>query len=333
MQRRRKSNPTSPHESVILCVDGGSRGNPGPASAGVVIFAPGGDIIHQRGVRLPDTTNNVAEYRALIEGLEACAEIGARRLVVRSDSKLVVSQLTGAWKVKNPTIRSLHDKATRLLSGFDDVRFQRVPRAKNARADRMCNLVLDSGKSFRCDGDQLPDLGGRPGVTTRPAGAEPVVAHANVTVPADGVSMILSISASAKGNPGLGAAGIIIASEDGTVLRRRGLRVPDTTANAAEYAALIAGLDTCSELGARRVLVRTKSDLLVGQMTGRYAIKNERLQRCHAKAAQRLHSFDQVSFHRVPKDQLKPASALAKLVFQHNRSISDDVDDIPDTDA
>lgn len=327
------TSPPAHHESVILSFDGGSRGNPGPASAGVAISAPGSHIIHQRGVRLPDTTNNVAEYSALIEGLQACAEIGARRLVVRGDSKLVISQLTGAWKVKDPTIRSLYDKATRLLSGFDDVRFERVPRAENARADRICNLVLDTGKSFRCDDDQLPDLARPPGVATPPPDAQPVVAHANGTVSTDGLSTVLSISASAKGNPGLGAAGIIVAAEDGTALRRRGLIVPDTTANAAEYAALIAGLDTCAELGARRVLVRTKSDLLVGQMTGRYAVKNERLQRCHAQAERRLQSFDRVSFLRVPKDHLKPVYALAKLVYKLNRSISDDVDDIPDTDA
>ena len=295
-----------------------------------MILASGGDVIQQRGVRLPDTTNNVAEYLALIEGLEACAGISARQIVVRSDSKLVVSQMTGAWKVKDPAIRALYDKATQLLSAFDDVRFAHIRRAENVRADRICNLVLDSGKSFRCDGDALPRLGRPADVATRPAGDGPIVAHARENAPPDGAAMVLSISAAAKGSSALAAAGIVVAADDGTVLRRRGLRLPDITANAAEYEALIAGLDTCAELGARRVLVRTKSDLLVGQITGAYRIRNERLQRSHAKATQRLQSFDEVSFHRVPKDQLKPASALAKLVFKHNRSISDDIDEIPD---
>ncbi len=131
---------------VIVEADGGSRGNPGPAGYGAVVFDAGHSrILAERMEYLGVATNNVAEYRGLIAGLEAAAELGAREVAVRMDSKLVVEQMSGRWKVKHAAMIPLADRAKRLVAGFDRVSFQWIPRAENAHADRLANLAMDDG--------------------------------------------------------------------------------------------------------------------------------------------------------------------------------------------
>ncbi|MET8877314.1 bifunctional RNase H/acid phosphatase [Nocardia sp. NPDC004604] len=131
---------------VIVEADGGSRGNPGPAGYGAVVFD--GDhirILAERREYVGIATNNVAEYRGLIAGLEAAAELGARMVSVRMDSKLVVEQMSGRWKVKHPAMIPLADRARRLVAGFDTVTFTWIPRAENSHADRLANEAMDDG--------------------------------------------------------------------------------------------------------------------------------------------------------------------------------------------
>ncbi|WP_433756194.1 bifunctional RNase H/acid phosphatase [Nocardia sp. CA-135398] len=129
---------------VIVEADGGSRGNPGPAGYGAVVFAADHTrILAERREYLGITTNNVAEYRGLIAGLEAAAELGARVVSVRMDSKLVVEQMSGRWKVKHASMIPLADRARRLVSGFDSVTFSWIPRAENSHADRLANEAMD----------------------------------------------------------------------------------------------------------------------------------------------------------------------------------------------
>ncbi len=131
---------------VIVEADGGSRGNPGPAGYGAVVFDAGHSrILAERMEFLGVTTNNVAEYRGLIAGLEAAAELGAREVTVRMDSKLVVEQMSGRWKVKHAAMIPLADRAKRLVAGFDRVSFHWIPRAENAHADRLANVAMDDG--------------------------------------------------------------------------------------------------------------------------------------------------------------------------------------------
>ncbi len=131
--------------SVIVEADGGSRGNPGPAGFGALVRdAATGQVLAQRSVALGIATNNVAEYSGLIAGLEAAAELGADVVEVRMDSKLVVEQMTGRWKVKHPNMRPLAIAAQRLASGFAKVSYVWVPRAQNAAADQLANLAMDA---------------------------------------------------------------------------------------------------------------------------------------------------------------------------------------------
>jgi ribonuclease HI len=131
-------------EVVRLWVDGGSRGNPGPAATGYRIEDTEGSILEEAGATIGVATNNVAEYRALIAGLRAAAAFGAREVEVRADSQLLMRQMTGAYRVKNPALRELWIEARRVASAFDRVRFVEIPRAENAAADLQVNLALDA---------------------------------------------------------------------------------------------------------------------------------------------------------------------------------------------
>jgi len=133
-------------EVVIFC-DGGARGNPGPAAIGAVVYDPTTTPPRRLTTvseRIGVTTNNVAEYRALIAGLEAAAPFGARRVRVRADSKLVVEQLRGAWRVRQPHLRPLYEEARRLLSRYEHVDLAHVPREQNEDADALVNAALDA---------------------------------------------------------------------------------------------------------------------------------------------------------------------------------------------
>jgi ribonuclease HI len=128
---------------VINC-DGGARGNPGPAAFGVSIQTPDGTEIEGFGETIGIATNNVAEYTAVLRGLRRAHELDARAVLVRSDSMLLVEQLRGAYKVKNPRLRELYEQVTDIARTFERVTFKHVPREENARADELVNIALDA---------------------------------------------------------------------------------------------------------------------------------------------------------------------------------------------
>jgi probable phosphoglycerate mutase len=130
---------------VIVEADGGSRGNPGPAGYGAVVLDPATDeVLAERNGGLGHTTNNVAEYQGLIAGLGAARALGAHAVAVRMDSKLVVEQMSGRWKIKNDTLRVLADSARELVGEFDRVTFDWIPRERNKRADKLANDAMDT---------------------------------------------------------------------------------------------------------------------------------------------------------------------------------------------
>jgi len=137
-----RTGPGGPH-SVVIEADGGSRGNPGPAAYGAVLLdAETGDVLAEDGATLGVATNNVAEYSGLIAGLRLAAEVAPDAAVeVRMDSKLVVEQMAGRWRVKHPDLQALHAEATALAP--PRTAYTWVPRAQNARADRLVNAALD----------------------------------------------------------------------------------------------------------------------------------------------------------------------------------------------
>ena len=131
---------------LVLHVDGGARGNPGPAAIGVVISGPDGAVLEELAEPIGVATNNVAEYRALLRGLERARALGATEVEIVNDSELVARQLTGAYKVKHPSMKPLYAEAIGALRGFDAWRIRSVPRAQNARADALVNEALDAAQ-------------------------------------------------------------------------------------------------------------------------------------------------------------------------------------------
>ena len=130
-----------------LFTDGGSRGNPGPAAYGFVLEAEDGTVLEARGEAIGVATNNVAEYSALVAGLERAAETGVTELEVVSDSELVVKQMRGEYKVKNKALQGLFLEASRLAREIDSVRYTAVRREHNELADRLVNEALDQALS------------------------------------------------------------------------------------------------------------------------------------------------------------------------------------------
>ncbi len=132
---------------VIVHVDGGARGNPGPAAAACVVSDPSGEVLEERARLLGEVTNNVAEYRALLLGLERARALGATEVQVVNDSELVAKQVQGLYKVKHAAMRPLHREAMAALREFERWSIRSVPRAQNADADALVNAALDGARA------------------------------------------------------------------------------------------------------------------------------------------------------------------------------------------
>lgn len=129
---------------VVVNVDGGARGNPGPAAIGVVVAGSDGAVLEEVAEAIGVASNNVAEYRALLRGLERARALGATEIEIVGDSELVARQLTGRYRVKHAAMKPLYAEAVEALQGFDRWRIRTVPRELNARADALVNAALDA---------------------------------------------------------------------------------------------------------------------------------------------------------------------------------------------
>lgn len=131
-------------QRLVVNVDGGARGNPGPAAIGVVVSTPDGDVLEEHAERIGSATNNVAEYRALMLGLERALALGAREVELIGDSELVVRQVQGEYKVRDEVLWRLNKHVIRALAEFDSWLIRHVRREDNEAADRLVNEVLDA---------------------------------------------------------------------------------------------------------------------------------------------------------------------------------------------
>jgi ribonuclease HI len=175
-------------------IDGAARGNPGPAAYAVVIARPGLPPVEEAET-IGKATNNVAEYTALVRGLELAAELGLKRLAVFSDSELLVKQMNGEYRVKHPDLLPLYEEANHLKKQFDAVTITHVRRAENARADALCNEALDGKRG-------TGGASGSAGVL--PAPPEPSAGVSADTVRADAIEC-LTAAATAWATRGLAA--------------------------------------------------------------------------------------------------------------------------------
>ena len=134
---------------MIVACDGASRGNPGPAGAGAQIVDDDGAVLAEVAEGIGETTNNVAEYTAVIRGLERARELGASDVLLRSDSQLLINQLTGQYRVKTPHLQPLHRRVRQLAAGFASIEFEHVRRERNTEADRLANQGVDAWLAAR----------------------------------------------------------------------------------------------------------------------------------------------------------------------------------------
>ena len=144
-ERHRYTISMDTKNEFIIYTDGGARGNPGPAAWAVVLQRADQPDLEIKGF-LGDTTNNIAEYTALLRALELAQAEGGKRLIIHSDSELMVRQMTGIYKVKHPGLLPLYQQASKLVKWFDHVTFKHVRREMNQRADELCNEVLDGDR-------------------------------------------------------------------------------------------------------------------------------------------------------------------------------------------
>lgn len=135
-------------KKLILYIDGASRGNPGPAGLGVVVMDEKRKKLKELCRYLGETTNNIAEYSALIYGLEKVADFKAEQLTINMDSELVVKQLNGEYKVKDPAIKSLFERALGILKNYKDFEIKHIDRAKNKDADKLANKAINLAGLF-----------------------------------------------------------------------------------------------------------------------------------------------------------------------------------------
>ena len=132
-------------DNVILYTDGASRGNPGPAAIGAVLKDVKGNLLARISRRIGTTTNNQAEYSAVIEALKKAVSLGARNVELRADSELIVRQINGRYRVKNAALRPLYQEVVKLIGSLDNFKAISIPRTQNSEADRLANMAFDGG--------------------------------------------------------------------------------------------------------------------------------------------------------------------------------------------
>ncbi|MGI6129085.1 MAG: ribonuclease HI family protein [bacterium] len=128
---------------VIVHTDGASRGNPGPAAVGIVITDENGTVLVELSEYIGETTNNVAEYRALLRGLQEAVRLNAKEVLIYGDSQLMIKQMNGEYRVRHPNLVPLYNDARNMVRSLGQVSFTYVPRSKNTRADELANQALD----------------------------------------------------------------------------------------------------------------------------------------------------------------------------------------------
>jgi ribonuclease H / adenosylcobalamin/alpha-ribazole phosphatase len=165
---------------VLIEADGGSRGNPGPAGFGAVVFsADRAVVLAESKEAIGRATNNVAEYRGLIAGLTEAASVGATEVAASMDSKLVVEQMSGRWKVKNADLAVLHRQARELASQFDKVTYRWIPRAQNSHADRLANEAMDAAAAIASGAEPKAVAEPRPAAESQSRTAESTATPSN----------------------------------------------------------------------------------------------------------------------------------------------------------
>jgi ribonuclease HI len=296
-----------PNPVHAIHTDGACKGNPGHASIAYVITDADGETVLAQARYIGRETNNVAEYTALVEALTAAHELGVRRVEAFSDSELMVKQVSGEYRVKNEVLRPLCQQVLAGLRLFESASLTHVPREQNSEADKLAGDAIRAHLEAEGPSDApeaTPD--------DQAAGPAPV-SGAQAPTRAAGRGQVYSIhtDGASKGNPGHASIAYVITDADGETVVTDARYIGAETNNVAEYTALVEALDRARELGLERVEAFSDSELMVKQVSGAYAVRNETLRPLCDDVIAGLRVFKSASLTYVPRAENKRADKLA----------------------
>ena len=304
----------SPTKEYILRFDGGSRGNPGNAGAGMALFDSETGMEQWCAYKwLESTTNNVAEYEGLIIGLEMAKDMGVRHLLCEGDSTLIIKQVTGEWACKKDHLKPFYKKAKELINEFHSIKFQYIPRADNARADELANIAMDRRSSSGIDiidSEMVPQTNKLPEKESEDDDKLLEAFLLNVPEPLlrETVDPKKAYTLRFTGGSKSGCYASVAEIVDSFTNEKKWNGVYFThdkacTQVVAQYCGLIIGLRKASAMGIKRLLVDSPSQVVIRQLNGKYAVKNNGMKICHRIVRDLCTNFDEIDFSDEETDE------------------------------
>jgi len=269
-------------EQAYIYIDGGSRGNPGPSAIAYIIKS-GKKVIAAEAKCIGVATSNVAEYTALLFALKHASRLGIKNVLVRSDSKLVVRQLNGAWKINSQRLIDLCAACRQAASDFKRFRIEHIPRAQNTEADKRVQDALKAQK-------------------------KKVASASKCKFKADG---IIYVAGASKGSPGHAAAAYVIVTPDDKVIAIHARYLGKRPSSVPEYAAVYLAAKNARALGLDKIIVRTDNTLVAKQLNGEFNVKSEKLKKPYADCAKALNGFGKHSIQIISRKANKTTHRMA----------------------
>ena len=335
----------SPDKTYVLRFDGGSRGNPGTSGAGMVLFdSDSGLEVWAAFQYLGDTTNNVAEYTALLSGIQFASAMGIARIVAEGDSTLVVKQVTGEYRVKSDHLKALNKSVKAVVDSFDYFSIHYIPRAENFRADQLANVAMDEQATMGLEvldflEEQQPEVhseeqgtnqardDGRletstPTYETSPESPQQQAVGGCVSIPEAEVSdrqlspnrtYVLQFGGGMKGKAGMGSAAILMDDLSGEEIWSGTYfcQNEDVSQFIAGYTGLIIGLRKALSMGVTRLIVQGNMEFVIHQMSGKWKVKSEAIKPYQAHAKEVCENyFEDVDFEIIDERGISNVKAL-----------------------
>ena len=337
----------SSEKTYVLQFDGGSRGNPGSAGAGMVLYELDSRLeVWSAYKYLSEATNNIAEYKSLLEGLKFSKAMGVKHLIAEGDSKLVVNQINGVYKVLKEHLKPLYQEALSLSKQFQSFKLNYIPRAENFRADELANVAMDKKSStnvlFEKENyvERLPSvingIGGIKGTSQSESHFHtkvkikaahdlpyPNLSSLQLQIhPSNVYHMKSCISSNQKENTH-GSAFNLSTEDTGHSIWNGSYFIPEpgVSSNTASYIAIIVGLRCALDLGIEKICLEIKSDLVINQLNGKFRLKSENLIPYHQVATKLSRRFSFFEIIRL-KDHNSEAilKSEARKAMKNRRS-------------
>jgi len=310
----------SGEKPYLLRVDGGARGNPGRAGAGMVLYDPQGKEIWYGWKYLGETTNNVAEYSAVLMGLQLAHSEGILNLRVESDSELVVKQLNGQYKVRNDVLKAFHEENLEEIEKFDSIEIRHILRGENKRADKLANRAMDTMGSNTSGSESNEN---KFDVSSTSTPKPPSVQTPSKVTSAPSVTegtYLLQVDGGSRGNPGDAGAGMVLYDSMGNEIWSGYKFLGTATNNIAEYTAMLLGLRRAHSLGITTLKIECDSQLVVRQIEGVYKVKNMDLKKIYSQVMKEKECFSSFDIKHVMRADNKRADELANQAMDTRES-------------